>query len=112
MKKILATASAIGIGAGMALAGGGVANAAQGGITPDSYPVSHTWVKVGRAELDQRGAQAACLSSGLGYWGCDGLVSELNTQRSRYPKANGYWAEKYYNVKNPGTIIKLRSGTW
>lgn len=112
MKRAFITASAICVGAGLALGGGGIANAAQGGITPDSGTVSHTWVKVGRAELDQKGAQAACLTSGLGYWGSDGLVAELNTQRSRNSKASGYWAEKYYNPKNPGAIIKLRSGTW
>lgn len=111
MKKLLTSAAIATVIAGGALAGASPANAAQGGITSDTHDTAHTWVKVGRAELDQKGAQAACLSSGLGYWGCDGLVSELNSQRSRNPRANGYWAEKYYLVKTSATT-SLRSGTW
>ncbi|MBS9533971.1 hypothetical protein KIH27_10285 [Mycobacterium sp. M1] len=108
MKRNFACMSAIGIGAALAIVGAGVADASEGGITPDvGGKISHTWVKVGRVELNQKGAQAAC----LGYWGCDGLISELNMQKGRNPKANGYWAEKYYNVKNFETI-RLRSGTW
>ncbi|WP_148281343.1 hypothetical protein [Gordonia sp. KTR9] len=111
MKRLIAGAGAVAFAFGLTFAGGGAAHAAQGGITPDSGTVAHTWVKVGRAELNQRGAQAACLSTGLGYWGCDGLVAALNAQKGRNPSANGYWAEKYYKRSNSSTI-SVRSGTW
>ena len=111
MKRIVTGLVVVFAAVGLTLGGVGAASAAQGGINADSGTVAHTWVKVGRAELNQRGAQAACLSTGLGYWGCDGLVSELNRQKSIRPNANGYWAEKYYNRANSQTI-RVQSGTW
>lgn len=112
MKKILVTASAFGICAGMALAGGGIANAAQGGFTPHGDGTTHSWCKIARAELQQRGAQAACYATGIGYFGCDGVVAEINRQYSRNPRANGYWAEKHYLTRTPGTTTKIVGGTW
>ena len=115
-KLITGAAVAAALASGIALAA--PANAAQGGFTTDSDKMSHSWVKVGRAELDKSGAQAACLSTGIGYFGCDGLANELNRQRSANPRASGYWAERYWEIvgqpqaQNIGRTIKFRSGTW
>lgn len=117
MKKKIATA--LGVAAVfLAVVTAGPSNAAQGGFTSDGQcsgcrsALMHTWLKIGRAELEQRGAMGPCLATGVGYFGCNFTVPLVNQQHSSNPRANGYWAERYYNNDNPGATVKVRSGTW
>lgn len=103
MKQMAKIASAGALAVGLAFAGSGVAEAAQGAVTP--VPVLHGWFKVSRAELQTRSAQSACVSTGLSTYNCYVLAGAVNRERSRNPRANGYWSEFY-----PwGTV---NSGTW
>jgi heme A synthase len=110
MKKI---AAALGVAAvALAVATATPASAAQGGFTMDNNPLMHTWLKIGRAELEQSGAMGPCLATGVGYFGCNFTVPLVNQQHSSNPRANGYWAERYYNNGQPGVTAKVRSGIW
>lgn len=91
-----------GIAAAMAAAGGGLANAAQGGIS--GFP-PHAWFKVARSELVNWNTYAACTSTGLSQWNCKPLVGAVDKERARNPRAAGYWAEFFID----GSV---RSGTW
>jgi hypothetical protein len=94
------------------------ASAAQGGFTMDGQcsgcraPLMHTWLKIGRTELEQQGAMGPCMATGVGGFGCNYTVPLVNQQHSSNPRANGYWAERYYNSDNPGATVKVRSGVW
>ncbi|WP_461666514.1 hypothetical protein [Gordonia sputi] len=102
MQKIAKIIGAGALAVGLAFAGAGAADAAQGGIDP--VPL-HGWFKVSRAELQTRSAQSACVSTGLSTYNCYVLADAVNRERSRNPRANGYWSTFY-----PWGAVY--SGTW
>lgn len=101
-RKIIMMMSAAGVAAAIAMTGGGVAEAAQGGVT--GVP-PHAWFKVARSELTNWNTQSACESTGVSKWNCQPMVAAVNRERARNPRATGYWAEFFINGST-------RSGTW
>ncbi|NMO01774.1 hypothetical protein HH308_11170 [Gordonia sp. TBRC 11910] len=102
MKKLIKIASTVAAAAAIAVAGEGVSNAAQGGVT--GVP-PHAWFKVARSELVNWNTQAACTSTGVSRWNCAPLAAAVDRERARNPRANGYWSEFFVNGST-------RSGTW
>lgn len=86
-----------------ALRSGEITTMMQGGFDRD-----HWWIKISRTELIAIGAGAACAAIVKGPWAsvfCPPLIAALNWAVSRFPVANGFWAEVYTNGR-------VNLGTW
>lgn len=87
------------------------ANAAQGAVDRSGASSNaHAWMKVSASELRGKTVDRACTdifgNGWPGYRPCDNLVVMVVQQKLANPKANGYWAEWYFNTG------KRRSGIW
>jgi len=87
------------------------ASAAQGAVDRSGASSNaHAWMKVSASELRGKTVDRACTDifgyGWPGYRPCDNLVTMVVQQKLANPKANGYWAEWYFNTG------KRRSGTW
>lgn len=114
-KTLIAGLTGLAVASGIALAS--PANAAQGGNdTSGPTDKHHAWMKVASSELQRKTVDQACEEAvRTDPPSCNRLVMAIVNEKSKNPKANGYWAEWYYNTyKNytgPGWPA-IRSGTW
>lgn len=105
LRKTIKAGSVAVATAALLLAGSVTANAAQGGRDGDHY-----WIKVSanEASAGPGGFNNACYRiNGLGRnASCAHLTPLLEAQKRAHPRANGYWAEWYYQSG------RTRSGVW